>query len=37
MNIDKKNTYRIVVTYEDEPTLNMVYAELGEFTWILKS
>lgn len=30
MNIDKKNTYRIVVTYEDEPTLNMVYAELGD-------
>ena len=30
MNIDKKNTYRIVFTYDEEPSLNMVYAEVGD-------
>ena len=30
MEIDKKDIHRIVVTYEGGPSLNLVYAEVGE-------
>ena len=30
MEINKKEIHRIVVTYEGDPSLNLVYAEVGE-------
>ena len=30
MEIDKNDIHRIVVTYEGDPSLNLVYAEVGE-------